>query len=646
LHVAGGVLAPRDRSSFPRLRRIAASKSLRITAIVAVAAALLYLVTANVALTSRAVAHLLSEDPETLHVEYTGARTLWPGRVHVESLRVRNRTSTVEWELHIDEADANISLLSLLRHRFAVGKVTANGVTFRLRLRLPPEDIDLDRVARMPPIAGFADVAQRGVPPDPSPGTGKPWTIDLQGVSAANVREVWIDAFRGAGALSVRGGFTVGADILTLAPSSAEIRGIDLTTGNDAIAREVTGSIDAVMDTLDLNAVHGAAVLRYLTTHSALQGEVAELTFLRHFIRSDKIVFSGGEGTFRGSTNVVRGIALPGTTAHIALERAKVVAQGSAVSGEVHVDFTAGNGRNAGEETTSEVELSDLSITLPGYEAAAVTCRSLSATAKSHRIDVAEPEISTRDFTYSWTAPHVSVVDLHAIDGALPKGSPFHIEHGSAALAMHGQGSLDGASMNAEIDSSASMRVWGARVESGIKGKVPLKASFAEGTLDFTGTELTLTDPTVSGWWAQVSVKQLMAHLRPAKVALSVAVTARDGAPFLAFYRNTKASSSVADVAMAIIPGPLAESMTSHLHGAVHLAAWAGGLDVKGLDVVGAGSRLRGVLKGRGEKLDGGLLVEAGPAAVGLSFAGGGTSAVLLGAKRWFEVNVAPPPPP
>jgi hypothetical protein len=615
---------------------------LRIAAIVVGAPALLYLVVANVALRSRAVAHVLSGDPETLQVEYAGASTFWPGRIHVAGLVVRNRTRAVEWELHIDAADADISLFSLLRHRFHVAKVSASGVTFRLRLRLPADAVDLGRVARMPAIAGFDDIPRLGVPPDPAPRAGRPWTIDLQGVSAANVREVWIDAFRVAGSLEARGGFTVGAGILTLAPSSADVRGVALSTGDDAIVSEVTGHLDAVMDTLDLNAIQGAAVLRYLTTRSALEGKVGGIAFLEHLFRSDKIAFSGGKGTFRGSTNIIRGIVLGGTTAHITLEPAKVVVSGHAITGEVRVELTAGDGQNEGGATTSHLELSDLSITEAGRTA--VTCKTLSTAAKVQRIDLAEPETSIRDLAYSWTTPHVSVVDLHAVDGALPKDSPFRIEHGSAALTMDGRGSLDGASVHVDIDSTASMRIWGARVESGIKGKVPLKASFAERTLDFTGAELALTDLADSTWWARLSVGHLLVHLLPGKVALSVAVTARDGAPFLAFYRNSKGSSPVADVALAIIPHPLAESMTAHLHGAVHLAAWKGGLDMKGLDVVGAGSRLRGAIRRQDEKLDGGLLVEAGPAAVGISFADGKASAVMIAATRWFEESVAPPP--
>jgi hypothetical protein len=95
---------------------------------------------------------------------------------------------------------------------------------------------------------------------------------------------------------------------------------------------------------------------------------------------------------------------------------------------------------------------------------------------------------------------------------------------------------------------------------------------------------------------------------------------------------------------MGVIPRALTEAMTANVRGAVRLAASRGALDMKGLDVTGAASRLRGALKKRGEKLDGELLIEAGPTAVGVSFVEGKSSPVVVDATRWFETSVAAAP--
>jgi len=374
------------------------SKVVRGAAIMVLAAALLYEVGANAALKSGFVAHLLSQHPDTLRVEYARARTFWPGHVHVEGLEVRTRSSTVEWQLHVDDADADLSLFSLLRHRFHVAKVGASGVTFRLRIRLQPDAVNPDRIARIPAIDGFDAVPMIGIPPDADAGTGTPWTVDLQGVSAANVREVWIDAFRVVGVLEASGGFTVGAGLLTLAPSRATIQSIVLTTGRDVVARGVTGGIDAQLDTLNLSATHGAAILRLLTTHSALEGRIGGVAFLEHFIQSGRVALSGGEGTFRGTANIVHGVVESGSTAHIALEPARVVFGEHAITGQVRLDFISGDGQSAKGASTADVELSGLSLTELRRTAAAVTCKTLSSTARVQQIDLAKPVSSTRDF--------------------------------------------------------------------------------------------------------------------------------------------------------------------------------------------------------------------------------------------------------
>jgi hypothetical protein len=212
-------------------------------------------------------------------------------------------------------------------------------------------------------------------------------------------------------------------------------------------------------------------------------------------------------------------------------------------------------------------------------------------------------------------------------------------------VASKGEGTTHGFEVDTHIDSKMTMKILGARITSGIKGHVPLEASFAGRTLDFAGTELTLTEPQRPDWWAKVNAATLKVHLVPPRVTLAISTSARDGAPFLAFYAATKKSSAVADAAIDTVPAKLTDDITANLHGGAHLTAATGALDIRDLDVQGAGSRLRGHLTKRGERLDGGLLIEAGPIAIGIAFEEGKTRVVLGGAARWYETIVAPKAP-
>jgi hypothetical protein len=247
-----------------------------------------------------------------------------------------------------------------------------------------------------------------------------------------------------------------------------------------------------------------------------------------------------------------------------------------------------------------------------------------------------------RDLAYSWETARVDVADLHAVDETLPVDSPFHVERGTATMGMRGRGSLLGASAEVSLDSNAVMRVWGTRIASGAHATSPMKASFVGRTLDFAGTDLALTDPALPGWWGKVKLGAAAVHFDPLTLRLSAQATAKDGRPFVAYYAAMQGTSPIARTVLGVVPEPLIASMTANLHGEVRLAASKGAVDLDGLDVQGASSRLRGMLKKRGERMDGGMLVEAGPTALGVSFEGGKTSLVLIDAPRWFEAQVAP----
>jgi hypothetical protein len=628
---------------FPRLpwRRIA-----RWAALLLLLIALFYEVGANVALSTHAIAKLVSGHPERLLLDYEQAHTFWPGRVHLGGFDLRGREEVVEWQLHIDTADVDLSLLALLHRRFQVAKVTVTGVTFRLRFRLDPAAVNPDRALRMPPIQGFDSVPLLGTPPDTRDPNSKPWTVDLQGIDARAVREVWIDAYRVSGPLDAKGGFTLGQGIFTLVPATADIHDDLLTTGDDAIATEVAGRIEAAFETVDLNSVKGASILRYLTLHSVLRGKTGDIRFIRHFLRNDSVEVAGGVGTFQSDIGVVRGVVKGGTSSRIDLEPVSLSFDGHELAGTARIDLKTGEPDDANETAWSKVDvaLSELSFTEPNAKGPFATCKALTTSAHANRIDLAEPDTVVKGFGYSWETSRLDVLDLGAIDDALPKDSPFRIERGRASMKGHGSGSIYEASAETSIESELAMSVWGARMSSGIRGTIPLNAKFLSPSLDLGGAELTLSDPTLSTWWGKVKLGSATIHFNPPSLSLALSVGAHDGRPFLNLYEKAAGTPMIARSVLALIPGPLIESMTANLHGGARLSVSRRALDLVGLDVQGAGSRLRGALKERGERRDGGFLVEGGPSAVGISLDADKTSVILVGATKWFETKFAASP--
>jgi hypothetical protein len=604
----------------------------------------LYAVGTNIALSTGAIARLISSSPEKLRIEFGPARSFWPGRVHVTALDIRSRSAGIEWQLHIDSADADISLLELLRHRFRVHAVTATGVSFRLRFRLEPDAINLDRADRMPPIAGFPSVPIVGSPPESKSEGGKPWTVDIQRIDAQNVREVWIDAYRVLGALRAKGGFTLAGDgLFTLAGSSADVANVTLGTGDDTIAANVGGTIAAQLDTVNLQDPMGVRILRYLTVQSTLSGATGDIRFIRHFVPDKSLLFAGGAGTFGGDANVLHGLVMTGTRSHIELGPATVAVAKRVVEGTLHFDFGSDNDeQTAIDDPSLAVTVSDVSLYDSTDARPSASCKLLSTHATTTPIDLSDPDAVATNVSYTWGAPQIFVHDLRVVDATIPADSPFHIVGGGATLSSTGRGSMRRASTETEIDSHVAMKIRQVAASAGVRGKVLLKADFVAGTLDLAGTALTLSDPASTEWWGTVDLTTGTIHVVPASISLGASASASDAGPFLTFYAGAPERSPVAIATHALLRSPVVESMTRNLRGSLHLGASKGVVDLKGLDFRGDGSRLRALLKKHGETLDGGILVETGPAALGVSFEGTSTRIVAIDASRWFETSVSP----
>ena len=611
------------------------------TAIMLGAFAVLYWIGVNLLLSTGGLAHLLSGRPDRLHLELADARTLWPGKVRVQGLDLRGRDSRLEWSLHIDSADADISLLALLRRRFHVESVVANGVTFRARFRLEPGAATADRIARIPPIDGFDPVPL--LDPLEDMGRGSKYTVELENVEAKSVREVWIDSFRLAGDMAVAGGFQLGPDHrLEVTPSWMTTTDAALTVGTDAIVTRISGAADAVLAPVNLGEVKGAVVLRSLSSHSGFSGQVGGMQFLRHFMDDAAIELEGGDGSLVGQLVVEHGVARAGSAAHLELGPASLVVAGRRVEARSVTDVVVRE-NDAGERGELDVTLSEVAFSDHDKMPPTVT-----SSAASFRVRVAGTDFAAapRDFTYDGEAPRIEVADLRVLEDALPKEGPFHIDGGKAIVTVRGHGSKEEATADVTIASTMSFRLEGARAAMGLDAKVRARSTFREKTIELSGTAIEMKDLAVGNggadarWWGKVELGEAEIDLSPPSFAATMATSARDARPLLTLYGAMRDTSPAVTMALAVLPDPFVESMTSGLRGSARVHASKASLELHGLDVEGAASSMEGELTKRGDAKHGGFLFAAGPASAGVAFDGGKASLVLFGAPRWFATSV------
>src|SRR5207247_893338 len=85
------------------------------------------------------------------------AWSLWPGRVHVDGLRVLMQDRNVQFVLTIDHADVDVRLRELARRTFHATRVRGDGLSFRFRHRIQPEAADRPFVTALAPVPPFED---------------------------------------------------------------------------------------------------------------------------------------------------------------------------------------------------------------------------------------------------------------------------------------------------------------------------------------------------------------------------------------------------------------------------------------------------------------------------------------------------------
>ncbi|MEO8874160.1 MAG: hypothetical protein ABI461_01120, partial [Polyangiaceae bacterium] len=145
----------------------------------------IFMVASNVFLRTRLFRNAMAFDPEAMTMDYAGAYSWFPCRVHVDKLTIRGSDSHVQWFLTVERADVFVWPLAFAKQRIHTSFTSAEGVTFHVRTRYAPEDVTPELIAALPKIPGFPDPPLIvPIPPPPSDADYKLWGPDLEEVTA------------------------------------------------------------------------------------------------------------------------------------------------------------------------------------------------------------------------------------------------------------------------------------------------------------------------------------------------------------------------------------------------------------------------------------------------------------------------------
>jgi hypothetical protein len=217
---------------------------------------LAYLVGINLFLSTALFDMAIDGDPATLDVHFARGWSLRPGRIHAKDLSIRSRDGSVEWMLRIHDVVFDLSFRALVHQRFQVKDVHGIGGSFRLRNRLDPWEVNPERVAGLPPIEGYPAVPVRPYSQcsasEWSDAHYHLWTIELDGIRADAVQEIWINRYRLDGDTSSTGRFYLKpVRAVEVGPLHTELRGSRVSAGGATWIEGLYGTADFTLPRFD-----------------------------------------------------------------------------------------------------------------------------------------------------------------------------------------------------------------------------------------------------------------------------------------------------------------------------------------------------------------------------------------------------------
>jgi hypothetical protein len=604
-----------------------APKWLRIAVYVVAGAFLVYLLAANVILRTHLLRGWISDDEKELKLEYRSAWSLYPGHVALRDLSLRYQDSNMQMLILMDRATLNVDLLALTKRTLRVSKLTAEGLTYRLRQKLETVDGQEERVRAFPPIPGFADppVEHKVTKPPIPDDQYKLWTFDLPDISAS-LREVWTMEFRYRGEGTVHGGFHVKPQRTVLVlPSVMLTHGGLYSLGDRDLIRGGEGRLDAQLGPFDVRIPHGVEVLRYLSGGLHQHGELVVPSIAATYLPKDADVdVTRGVGPVAIDIGFDRGVLE--STSRVSFRTDELDVKAPSIS--VHTDL----GLSAYVDTSTEKRAIVVETTVAHATGTPLEVRDARALVDLGNADLAAPFAIARA-SGAVTSAHSA--DLRAWQPFAPKNTAF--DGGAATFAARGdyhggalEGRLDLALDHARMTIGNFSFVTSGKAWTNVASEDVEKAvAFPGSGVDLHDVALRLASARTSGLWVRSRFdKARLSTTAPLGFDTDIAVDSGPGDRTLELFTRL---ASLPDVAADAAAG-------TQLAASLHLRVVPGLIALTVARAKNGALESRGrVQKRSGSELSGAFLFSVGPFHSGLDLHAGSVSVVPLAGGAWLD---------
>lgn len=588
-----------------------------------------YVMAANGLLRSGHLEKAFNRNPARFRIGWSSAWTVWPGRVHVRDLALRGQTRAVRWAASAGEATGNIHLLDLTRRRLTVYGLTASEVRVQTWRQAAAARVGPERAHWLPPLPSLGPIPQPAPRPPGSP-RREPWVFSFHGVEASAVREVWVDDLRFAGGdVYAAGGFrAVPGREVEIWPSEAEVRGLDLASGEKRAVAGLRGRARVRIAPFKPR-IRGTEVFRRLAGELEMTGTLNDLAFLQPYLaRIPGFAVEGGQGPFETKIEMARGTFLPGSRARLRSRELAVSLLGYRAAGEGTVTFDVDDRAHLG------AVLGRFGLHRGGEPRPYLWGRDLTVKASTSDLEVGRPRPR---FAVEVDLPHGEIPDLRTYNSYLPESSGLEFVGGKSRVKARLALGEDGRGSARLIfhDGQAVARYGDLALRGAFRMNVPLQViDFARRDFAISGLQVRVEEGAlegngyqVAGWWGAAEASGWMRPGAPAYLQLDARARLRDSNPLLALFTDRRMAvrllKRVLDVEKVAASGRLTLSRDRWR---VEEVEATGGRLALAADLERIGPRTRGALRASYGQLD-----------LGVELAENDRRYHFRNVKRWFE---------
>lgn len=439
--------------------------------------------------------------------------TIWPGRIHMKNVRIYVNGDT-QFILQGQDLFTSISVLELIRHRIHVTRLAAHDVRYQMRVQVKDTRGIERRLAAYPKLEGLPGTnTVRQKTAEKTEEREASWTVEVDGIDIGVV-ELWFFEYRYLGKGTLKGGFTVGPQIMEVRTAVQDLGPGELRFGEkEPIARNLRGQVTCDIPELNPEAHANGSFLEFISARLNLRADVLTLSNVGAYL-PDGIRVTKGAGPLSFDLYMEKGFL--GRKSHLDFQTADlgVSGDGFGVATDWKLHFDA-----VGEQGGFPLGRADFKST---YLAFGRGKRELTIQSHGHSVEAALDTIRLGGATDLKRAalrmPNIVSADLDDLGVLLPTASPLSVQGGEAKASV----SLD---MDKDYWARGPLmlRVLRSKVEaSGVKAgantwldaKLALnpKQRIAQVTdllLRLRAGSMHVEDEAVDDWWMNLSAKRM-----------------------------------------------------------------------------------------------------------------------------------------